>query len=373
MKKNMLNKKYLYASLATLLLMLFANASQSQTRRFVNEFLNIGVGAKAHGMMGANAASVDDITAGYWNPAGLSRIQTPFQITAMHAEWFAGIAQYDYVAFGKKFGSNGRSFAGLSFIRMGVDQIPNTFNLIGPDGRVNYDMISEFSATDYAFLLSYSYKLYSNLYLGGNVKVVNRNIGKFGTAWGFGFDFGTQMNFGKWRFGLMLRDVPSTFTTWSFNYTEEEKEILFATGNDIPKATTEVALPQVIVGLGFAGGAKKGEKGISYLVEGNLNISTNSSLYAVIQTETVDVGPAFGLEIGYNHLVFLRGGIGNLQFIDKNLVGTKSINMQPNIGLGLKLGRLTADYALTNVGKLGITEYSHIFSLKLDLKEKSRR
>lgn len=366
-------RKYFPALLAACTLFFSVVESEAQTRRFVNEFLNIGVGAKAHGMMGATAATVDDITAGYWNPAGLSRIQAPFQISAMHAEWFAGIAQYDYVAFGKKFGANGRSFAGLSFIRMGVDQIPNTFNLIGPDGRVNYDQISEFSATDYAFLLSYSYKLYTNLLLGGNVKVVNRNIGKFGNAWGFGFDFGTQMDFGKWKFGVMLRDIPSTFTTWSFNYTEEEKEILFATGNDIPKATTEVALPQVIIGLGYAGGAKPGEKGISYLVESNLNISTNSSLYAVIQTETVDVGPAIGFEIGYNHLVYLRSGVGNLQFIDKNLSGNKSLNLQPNIGLGLKLGRLTADYALTNVGKIGITEYSHIFSLKLDLKEKNQR
>lgn len=367
------SNKYFSAFISALMLLTFYIEGQSQTRRFVNEFLNIGVGAKAHGMMGATTATVDDISAGYWNPAGLVRIQAPFQITAMHAEWFAGIAQYDYVAFGKKFGANGRSFAGLSLIRMGVDQIPNTFNLIGPDGRVNYDLISEFSATDYAFLLSYSYKLYSNLFVGGNVKVVNRNIGKFGNAWGFGFDLGTQMDFGKWKFGVMLRDIPSTFTTWSFNYTEEEKEILFATGNDIPKATTEVALPQVIVGLGYAGGAKPGDKGISYLLEGNLNISTNSSLYAVIQTETVDVGPSLGMELGYNHLVFLRAGIGNLQFIDKNLVGTKSLNLQPNLGLGLKLGRLSVDYALTNVGKLGITEYSHIFSLKLDLKEKGQR
>lgn len=354
----------------TALFMLTGTRIGAQDRKFVNEFLNLGVGAHAQGMMGAVSASVDDITAGYWNPAGLLSIDAPFQVSAMHAEWFAGIAQYDYLSFGKKLGKTNKSFAALSLIRMGVDQIPNTFNLIGPDGRINYDNISEFSATDYALLISYSYRFLENFNFGGNIKVINRNMGGFGNAWGFGFDLGTQWTLNRLKIGIVARDIPSTFTAWSFNYTEEEKAILFATGNDIPKSSTEIALPQIIAGLAYAGGAQRGEKGFSYLLEMDVNISANSSRYSLLKTETVDLAPAAGIELGYNHMVYLRAGIGNLQQISMNPGDDLSLNFQPNIGLGLALGKVRIDYALTNVGNVGVAEYSHVFSLMLDFSQK---
>jgi hypothetical protein len=357
---------YIFLILAVILLNYSANA---QDRKFVNEFLSLGVGAEAQGMMGAVSASVDDITAGYWNPAALMSIDAPFQVSAMHAEWFAGIAQYDYLAFGKQLGKTNSSFAALSLIRMGVDQIPNTFNLIGPDGRVNYDNITEFSATDYALLLTYAH-LFKKFKFGGNIKIINRNMGNFGNAWGFGFDLGTQFKYRSLTFGIVARDIPSTFTSWSFNYTDDEKAILNATGNDIPQSTTEIALPQIIAGVAYSGGAPKGEKGVSIVLEIDLNITTNTSFYSVLRTEKIGVNPAAGIELGYNHLVFLRAGIGNLQRLALEGKTRPALNVQPNIGLGLALGRIKIDYALSNVGNVGITEYSHIFSLILDLKRR---
>ena len=44
---------------------------QAQTRKYSNEFLNIGVGARALGMGNANVTSVNGVYSGYWNPAGL--------------------------------------------------------------------------------------------------------------------------------------------------------------------------------------------------------------------------------------------------------------------------------------------------------------
>lgn len=362
-----MSAKRSFSTLVFIFSLLASFQSMAQDRKFVNEFLNLGVGANAQGMMGAVSASVDDITAGYWNPAGLLNVDAPFQVSAMHAEWFAGIAQYDYLSFGKKLGKSDRSFAALSLIRMGVDQIPNTFNLIGPDGRINYDNISEFSATDYALLISYAHRFMENFNVGANIKVINRNMGTFGNAWGFGFDIGTQWTANRFKVGIVARDIPSTFTAWSFSYTEEEKAILYATGNDIPKSTTELALPQFITGIAYDGGAKKGEKGLSYLIEVDFNISANSSRYSLLKTETVDIAPAAGFELGYNHMVYLRAGIGNLQQLSINPGDDLSLNMQPNLGLGLRLGRIHIDYALTNVGNIGIAEYSHIFSLMLDL------
>ena len=47
----------------------------SQFRKYSNEFLNIGAGARGLAMGGAQVASVNDGTAGYWNPAGLVNVK----------------------------------------------------------------------------------------------------------------------------------------------------------------------------------------------------------------------------------------------------------------------------------------------------------
>ena len=55
---------------------IYPNTSCAQTPKYSNEFLAIGVGARALGMSGAQAAVVDDATSGFWNPAGLTRVKS---------------------------------------------------------------------------------------------------------------------------------------------------------------------------------------------------------------------------------------------------------------------------------------------------------
>ena len=350
------------------LIIVFSASMQSQSRKFVNEFLNIGVGGRPLAMFGAVTAKTSDINSGYWNPAGLLNIEAPFQVSAMHSEWFAGIAQYDYLGFGKKLGKEGKSFGSVSLIRMGIDNIPNTLSLIGPDGRVNYDQITTFSAADYALLLSYARKIMGNINFGASSKIIYRQIGKFGTAWGFGFDAGIQMQFGKISFGLMGRDITSTFMAWSFDFTEEEKAVLAVTGNDIPKSSVEYALPKIIAGVAYENGFGGEKKDFTYLVEFDVNLSTDGTRHAAISSNFISLTPAAGIELGYKKKVFLRAGAGNLQRVLNDINGTKgSYEIQPNVGLGLRLGRLNLDYALSNAGNVSGSLYSHIFSLSLDL------
>jgi hypothetical protein len=70
----------------------------AQFRKYSNEFLNIGAGARGMAMGGAQVASVNDGTAGYWNPAGLVEVKECPQLNLMHAEYFAGIGKYDYAS-----------------------------------------------------------------------------------------------------------------------------------------------------------------------------------------------------------------------------------------------------------------------------------
>ncbi len=333
--------------------------------RFVNEFLNIGVGARAHGMAGSVAASTNDITAAYWNPAGLARIKAPAQASAMHASWFGGIANYDYIAGGKRFNSRKNSYASMSLIRMGIDEIPNTLNLIGPDGSVNLNRIEEFSAADYAFLISYAQDIKSvdGLSVGGTTKVIYRSIGTFGSAFGFGFDLGAMYDAGNLQLGVMLRDVSTTWNFWSFSLTAEEQLVFQRTGNIIPVSSSEVALPKLVLAAGY-----KLDNGgpMTYLLEGDVRISSDGTKSGVFSGKNLGIDPTVGFEATYDEMLSIRAGVGNFQSII-NETAESSFEFQPNIGLGLNLGVITIDYALTNIGSVSGVLVSHIFSAKLDL------
>jgi hypothetical protein len=348
-------------------LLIVVNVLHAQ--KFVNEFLNIGVGARAHGMSGAVIASNTDGTATFWNPAGLTKVGHGLQVNAMHAEWFAGVANYDYGSFVKQINKEKNTYGALTIIRMGVDNIPNTLNLIGPDGSVNYDDVTSFSAVSYAALFSYATNLINEKWsIGGSAKVINRSIGPFANAWGVGADFGVNFTGKNFSFGAMGKDITTTYNTWSFNFTEEEKEIFAKTGNDIPVSSTEVGLPRGIFGFAVHNDRFNEESVFQILVEADLIISTDGRA-AGIGTQNFNLDPAIGLELGYKRLVYLRGGVGNVQRVLNEVNASRVTSVQPNIGLGLNLGRLGIDYALTNIGALGDENnalYSHIFSVRLD-------
>jgi len=51
--------------------------AQTGIAKYAGEFISTGVGGRALAMGGAFVAVANDVTAGYWNPAGLSRIGLP--------------------------------------------------------------------------------------------------------------------------------------------------------------------------------------------------------------------------------------------------------------------------------------------------------
>ncbi len=152
--------------------------------------MNIGVDAKALGMSNTMVAATSDVNSGYWNPSGLINLEDQ-QVAAMHANYFANIAQYDYLAYASPI--DDRSAWGISLIRFGVDDILNTTELIDSQGNIDYNRISLFSTADYGFTFSYARKLpVPGFQYGVNAKVIRRIIGKFANSWGFGFDVGVQ-------------------------------------------------------------------------------------------------------------------------------------------------------------------------------------
>ncbi|MBC7873551.1 MAG: hypothetical protein H7Y01_06135, partial [Ferruginibacter sp.] len=204
----------------TLLTTLFFLTATAQFRKYSNEFLNIGAGARGLAMGSAQVASVNDGTAGYWNPAGLVGVRDHPEVNLMHAEYFAGIGKYDYAGIALPTSNNKRTI-GITALRFAVDDIMNTLFLVEPDGSLNYNNIQAFSSADYAFIFSLGQKLKEsekkNVHFGVNAKVIHRSVGKFAKAWGFGLDAGLQIFSNQWRFGIAGRDITSTFNAWSFS------------------------------------------------------------------------------------------------------------------------------------------------------------
>ena len=344
--------------------------AQTLTPKYSNEFLSIGVGARALAMSGSQAAHVGGVTAGYWNPAGLLRVEADHSLALMHAEYFAGIAKFDYAAYSAPIDS--MSSLGISLIRFGIDDIPDTRFLFDVNGTLDYNKIRFFSAADYALILSYARHIRQvpGLRAGASAKIVHRNVGKFANAWGFGLDAGLQWQRKQWQLGLMLRDVTTTFNAWSIN-TELLRDVYAQTGNEVPESSLEITLPKAILGVGRTFNLKED---FTLLAAADLVTTFDGPRNVLIKTNPVSVDPQLGLELGYKNIIWLRGGMGQFQQVKElNAERSKRYIMQPTAGLGVRLGNFRIDYALTDVGDVSDAPYSHVFSLALNFKNKNEK
>ena len=356
-----------------LLLISFCGTIYGQTvRKYSNEFMNIGVDAAALGMSNAVVSHTGDVNSGYWNPAGLTEITYDWEASAMHAEYFQSIAKFDYAAVAIPLRESNSTIA-FSLMRFGVDDILNTTELIDNQGNINYDKISKFSTADYALTMSYAGNVFNNkdIQFGANAKVVYRHIGKFAQGFGFGLDLGLQYRTeNKMFFGVMARDITTTFNAWSINK-DKVKEISVDepsnTGepvilNELPEENIELTMPKLQFGVG-----KRFDFNdrVSLLGEIDVNVEF-SETNAAISGKGFSISPQVGMELAYDDMVFVRGGLNNLQKIEQ-FDGKQKTQIQPNVGVGFKYKGISIDYALTNFGNSGIGLYSNIFSVRFEM------
>jgi len=339
-------------------LLSFSGISQT---KYSNEFLQIGAGARSLSLSKAVVASSVNSSSIYWNPSSLVDL-TETEIELMHASYFAGIANFDQFSYAKKV--NETDAVGVMLLRFGVDDIMNTANLIDNEGNVDYNRIELFSAADYAFLFSYARKdLYKGFDVGGNMKIIYRQIGDFATSWGFGFDISTQKEFGKWKFGAISRDATSTFNSWMFNM-ENFEEVYLQTGNELPENSSEITLPSVQTGVSREYNINEKFSAHSEL---DLDVHFDGERNTLWSNSTLSINPHFGTEIRFKDLIAFRFGLGDFSR-ETDFQNEKYISVQPNIGLGFHFENIRIDYALTNLGDQSTGLYSNLFSLRYTLK-----
>jgi hypothetical protein len=194
--------------------------------------------------------------------------------------------------------------------------------------------------------------------------VIRRIIGDFANSWGFGLDAGIQFESdSNWKFGIMARDITTTFNAWSFDKDKLAtiQDAVEGQNQEVPEST-ELTIPKLQIGV-----SKKFEFNYDYTLttafDLNVRFEENND---IISTSIASINPALGFEFGYTELVFLRAGVGNFQN-ELQLDNSEKVSFQPNFGVGFNYRGIQIDYAFTDIGDQSAALYSNVFSLKVDL------
>lgn len=299
----------------------------------------IGVGGRALGLGGAHVALVSDATAGYWNPGALARINYPEAIV-MHDERFGSLINYDFATVAVPYGAG--ASLGLSVLRLGVDGIPDTRKawmdnngngVFDNADRLDYERITYFNATDWAFYFTYAKRASAALMYGANVKLIRRDLADQ-SATGIGFDVGVlYLPLPDLFVGVNAQDITTTLVAWS-------------TGR------SELVSPTLKIGTAYSidllGGRFTPALDIDIRFE-------NRQFASVANLGPISFDPHAGLEFDYKSTVALRIGYSDAK--------------QLSLGAGLHLRMLDVDYSFakfTGDESLGDT---HRISLRFVLQD----
>ena len=317
------------------------------------EFLATGVGARALGMGGAFVAHADDVTAGYWNVAGLDALRQT-EGAYMHAERFDGAVSFDYAAVALPLSD--RSTVAVTFVRSAVDDIANTLDAYDPATGLPRpdaaDFVSYFSAADNALFLSYARRVSGALSVGASAKVIRRGIGEFADSWGYSLDVGAQLDLGGVALGVVVQDATGMRQVWSID------EALFERleGDERPLGLDDTVEP--VVRLGAATTTALGAD-LALTLAADLDLAFEGYKANALNTGRVSYEPRAGGEVVYRDVLALRAGVS-----DVTVNETYGTQVTPTVGAGVRLGALSVDYGFGDFGGLtGELGQSHRISV----------
>lgn len=178
------------------------------------QFLKLGAGARAAGMGHAYAAAADDVHAAYYNPGALTRLAKP-EVSAAHTQYFQG-TKYEYAAWALPFDRKetwSSHALGLSLYSFKVEDIERRTQ--------DTDLAAGlFSAADFAYQVTYSYRKTEHFGLGVSAKVVRETLDTVKQS-AFAFDLGAHRRFenGRLPFPVDLAVVARNLGT-KLNYAQ---------------------------------------------------------------------------------------------------------------------------------------------------------
>ena len=312
-------------------------------------FLKIGVGSRAIGMGGAFVAVSNDVTAIYWNPAGIAALPGNEAIL-LHTEWLAEIS-YDYAAIAINMRNLGTIGVSLTSVSMGEMKVRTELQ---PEGTGE-----KFDASDLAACLTFARSLTDRFSIGINFKYIRQNIWQM-SASGFAIDIGTLFTtqFNDMKIGMSISNFGTNMRMAGRNskeYIDINPEAI-GSNDQIPsyRQMDKWALP-ITFRVGVAMDAIKENNNRLTIALDALHPNDNS--------ESINLGFEYAL---YN-LAFIRMGWQALFLPDNErggFLGEDAGNgdaVPSNIGLGFiysfnRALKIKLDYAYSDFGRLENTQ-----------------
>jgi hypothetical protein len=286
------------------------------------QFLKISPDAKGMSLAGGHVATVNDVSAMYWNPAGITRSDTAkFHAMVSNSRYFGDIAG-NYAGFLFKPGK--LSYLGVQVFAMNYGTMDETteFESRGT-GRT-------FTVTNYTIGVTYAKVLTNSFSFGVNAKYANEGFAGMQIHNAL-FDLGLQYNVGikNTRFGI-------NFSNFGFNVSPGgEVSILKFNGVEQIESFSNVSVPGLFR-LGFAFDPINNATHALTAI-GQLNHPTDNNETYVLAAE-----------YSYLKLLYLRTGY---EF------GSDERYIAPSAGFGIKLNRrmggLALDYGFLAKERLG--------------------
>ena len=311
-----------------------SGSSLNKTGTTAAQFLKIGIGPRAIGMGGAFTALADDINAMYWNPAGLSRMNSK-EAFFNHVDWIMDV-KMENAGFALDVADLGTLGAFISV--MSMDDMP-VRTLQQPEGTGEL-----FSAGSIVIGLSYARNLTEEFSIGFNAKYVREHIWNE-SAKTFAIDIGTQYiipflnefrlgasisNFGP-KMKMSGRDIIQTTTVGS-----GEGNLI---NTDLQLEEFELPL---LFRIGIAVDAIK-------TLDSRLTIAADA-IHPNDNSEYVNTG----LEYTWNEIFFIRGGYKSLFEEDGEQGFTVGAGINYRV---LEAFKVKIDYAYQDFGRLKNVQY----------------
>lgn len=294
-------------------------------------FLNIDVGARAVGMGGAFVSVADDITAMYWNPAGLAQL-TQSEALFSYTQWIADVT-FNYAAFTAPLGNAGVFGVNATFLSM--DEMERTTEAY-PEGTGE-----KFSAGSYAFGLCYARNLTDRFAIGANIKYIYEKIYHC-AATGMAFDIGTMFTtqFEGLKIGMSISNFGTKMSMDGRDlFTQVDVNPNLAGNN--PNINASLKTDDFDLPLMFRVGVSMDVlKGI-----GNSNlILALDALHPNDDVESMNVGCEYVL----NDMFFLRAGYKSLFSKDSE----EGISFGAGLQYTISMATLKIDYGFKDFGIL---------------------
>jgi len=270
-------------------------AAPTQGAKYSGEFLSLGVGARALGLGGAFVGVADDVTASFWNPAGLAQLNRK-ELSLMHAETFGSLLNQDFVAFALPLtGQDRLSTLAFSLQRLGgggvkITDLEKKGLDISDTNRVV--LLREESHADYAVFFSYSHQMRPHFFWGANLKLIYRDVVST-SAFGIGAD-------------LAFLARPYSFLSVGANLMDLTSSLLF-----YDNGTTETINPTTK--LGAAVNRSFGDFSLVLAADADVRYE-GRKLAAQFWLGKISADMHYGLELSYREKVAGRLGLDQGDF-----------------------------------------------------------